>query len=141
MIKLRINSKACAGCMTCVLICSAKHYGVSSPRLSDIVITGDGATASFVPSVCIGCDDRSCVKACPTEALSIDKKTGAIIIDHELCIMCEACVVACEHNGIRVREDKDGNPSIGVCDLCDGDPQCAKYCRHGAIIVENIETE
>lgn len=137
MIKLCINPKVCAGCNVCMLVCSFKHYLASSPRLANIYVTGDEATADFTPKVCIGCEERFCVQVCPMDALSVDETTGAVMVDHDLCTTCEACVGACPHNGIRLREDADGNPCIGVCDLCDGEPQCAKYCRQGAITMVN----
>ena len=133
MSRIVVDPKVCAGCLACTMKCSAYHYGASSLHLSNIKITGDEATACFTPLLCACCAEKSCIAACPTEALKLHENTDAVIIDSELCIMCEACVEACGYNGIRVRSDPEGNSCIGVCDQCGGEPQCVKYCRQGAL--------
>lgn len=133
MKRLKIQANVCAGCYTCVLMCSAYHYGACAPFLSNIEVPGDEATASFTPHVCVNCPEHSCVAACPTGALQYNENTGGIEIDRDACVLCVLCVQSCEHHGIRLRRDLDGNECIGACDKCGGDPQCAKYCRQGAL--------
>ena len=45
----------------------------------------------------------ACISVCPTEALSIDKKTMKVIFDSEKCIACELCVKACPPRAMVVK--------------------------------------
>ena len=60
------------------------------------------------------------------EALSVDDKTGAVLVDREKCTGCGACIRECPGN-IPFLHPGDGKAVI--CDLCGGDPQCAKVCQ------------
>jgi Fe-S-cluster-containing dehydrogenase component len=53
---------------------------------------------------------------------------GLVRIDEELCIGCEACVSQCPFGVIMALPEK-----VVKCELCNGDPQCVKYCATGAI--------
>jgi len=131
--KLEISKNNCAGCMTCVLMCSFKHHGASSPLLSCIRIHGDEARADFTPKACVQCDSRDCVNSCPAGALSVEPVTGATIVDHDACTLCEICVSVCNYDGVHKVTDLNGAEKIEICDMCGGDPQCAAYCRMKAV--------
>ena len=133
MKRIVVDKKVCAGCLTCAMMCSSNKYGVTSLQMSSVKITGDESTASFTPQLCICCTARSCVLACPTEALMLDEDTGIVLVDMERCISCEACISACEYSGISMIKNLDGKICINVCDQCGGKPQCVKYCRQGAL--------
>jgi ferredoxin len=49
---------------------------------------------------CIHC--TACISGCPTEALSLDRKTMYVSFDDEKCITCEACLDACSYKAIRL---------------------------------------
>ena len=51
-------------------------------------------------------------------------------MDHEKCIGCKACMNACPLGNIGVNTEKH---EMHKCDLCGGDPMCAKHCPTGAI--------
>jgi ferredoxin len=57
---------------------------------------------------CVGVQCKLCIKVCPTNALYW--KAGEIGILHDLCLHCDACVLACMvDNCIRVtRRNEDG---------------------------------
>lgn len=132
MKKIKINPNKCNGCQTCELTCSFKHYGVFSHDISNCHIEGFEDTCDFTPYNCIQCEERNCVNACPVGALTINADTGAIIVDHDSCVRCGACVAACEYRGIRLITIH-GEERIAVCDLCGGNPQCVYFCKLGAI--------
>ena len=67
---------------------------------------------------------------CPAQAISRDEKSGAVVIDENLCIGCKMCIMACPIGGPWVDAE---NFKIMKCDLCEGDPKCVKYCAFGAL--------
>jgi carbon-monoxide dehydrogenase iron sulfur subunit len=81
------------------------------------------------PHFCVQCEDYPCVKSCPVDALSVSKKTAAVLVDVDKCIACGKCIDACPG---RIPHMHPTNKHIVICDLCDGDPQCVKVCREGS---------
>jgi Fe-S-cluster-containing dehydrogenase component len=59
---------------------------------------------------------------------------GLVRIDEELCIGCEACVSQCPFGVMMALPEK-----VVKCELCNGDPQCVKYCATGAIEYADLE--
>jgi carbon-monoxide dehydrogenase iron sulfur subunit len=132
MKRIHLDPIKCDGCKICELNCSFKHFGVFSHNISNCHVEAFEDNCDFTPYNCIQCEERNCINACPVGALTIDDKTGAIKVDHDICIRCGMCIQVCEHNGIRLITI-DGEKRIAVCDLCGGDPQCVHFCYLGAI--------
>lgn len=127
---LMINLENCLGCRLCEMVCSAKREGIIDPSRSCIrVIVGDNDWEG-VPTVCAQCEDAQCAVICPVKAISRDETLGRMVIDYDRCIGCRMCVTACPFGLINF--DNIGKRVI-KCDLCDGDPECAKFCFHKAI--------
>jgi len=70
------------------------------------------------------------MKVCPTQALQRDDRTGAVVLLEERCIRCRACVWACPWGNMGFDADR---AQVYKCDLCGGDPQCARYCPSRAL--------
>src|SRR3990172_7531638 len=81
-------------------------------------------------ALCRQCADPICVMNCPSGALSKDGDTGVIDWAGDKCVNCLLCTAGCAYAGI-VYEAKVGH--VAKCDLCDGDPACAKVCPKEAI--------
>jgi len=127
---LVIDAEKCVGCKTCELVCSAKHEGESNPTLSRVkVIRGDKEWGGF-PMVCLQCEQAWCIAACPQKAISRDEKLGRVVIDYDKCIGCRLCAMFCPFGNINF---DPARKKVMKCDLCDGDPQCAKFCFYKAI--------
>ena len=123
--RLRVHRERCTGCESCVLTCSFEHEGGFRLAAARIQVERNENDGAFRPRVCIQCDERFCVAACPAGALSISPEHGFIRVDDAACVGCGACVAACPHGGIRWAS---GRRIPQVCDLCGGDPQCVKTC-------------
>jgi len=47
------------------------------------------------PHLCAQCEDYPCVEACPFKALSVSKKTSAVLVNDDKCTGCGKCIDAC----------------------------------------------
>ncbi len=104
--------------------------GTFQPSRSLIRVHVFDEQASFAPYACFQCDEAWCMQACPVNAIDIDEATGAKIVIDDACVGCKLCVIACPFGTIFF--DKP----LGVaakCDLCAGDPACARACPTAAI--------
>jgi carbon-monoxide dehydrogenase iron sulfur subunit len=127
---LEIEAEKCTGCRICELFCSFHHEGAVWPGRSRIAILADSDDGPFVPNVCRQCESAPCAASCPEEAIVLNERTGAWVVDVEVCIGCGVCVDACPYGAIVVDEQ------LGVslkCDLCGGEPECAAMCPSGAV--------
>jgi len=121
------NYMNCSGCRRCEVACSLQHEGKIWPEASRIRIFML-VPGIEIPHLCAQCDDAPCIPNCPVNALSINKKTGAIMVDEKKCIACGSCIEACPGGVPIVHPEKK---YALICDLCGGDPQCVKVCQEG----------
>ncbi len=114
----------CTGCRLCEIACVLKHEGVVWPSASRITVY-EPYPGAPVPVLCVQCDDYPCVSSCPYGAMSVDEKTGAVLVEPSKCTLCGACRAACP---LEIPKVVPGKGYVLVCDLCGGDPECVKAC-------------
>ncbi|MDK2881293.1 MAG: hypothetical protein PWQ99_1068, partial [Clostridia bacterium] len=127
---LMLNPEKCISCRTCELACSFKHdreFRPSAARVNVVQFEKEGIS---VPMMCLQCDTAACERVCPTGALKRNKATGALEVDDNKCIRCKMCIQACPFGNASYDSVKN---RVLRCDLCGGDPQCARFCPGGAI--------
>ena len=127
---LKINIDKCTGCRTCEMVCSLKKEGIVNPSKSRIKIARWDERTVDMPVVCQQCEDPLCLTVCPVNARSRNEKLGNIDIDEDMCIGCQICLVACPFGG---NYFDPVNNKVIKCDLCQGDPECVKFCETKAI--------
>jgi len=122
---LMINHEKCTGCRLCELVCSVSHEGVSNPSKSRINVIKWEAEGLYIPMSCQQCQDAPCMTICPVKAISRDQQLDYVKIDYNVCIGCRSCVAVCPFGamGFNVKDKK-----VFKCDLCEGDPQCVRFC-------------
>jgi Fe-S-cluster-containing hydrogenase component 2 len=127
---LMINHEKCTGCRLCELVCSVSHEGVSNPSKSRINIIKWEAEGLYIPMSCQQCEDAPCMTICPVKAISRDRELDYVKIDYDVCIGCRSCVAVCPFGamGFNVKDKK-----VFKCDLCEGDPQCVRFCDVKAV--------
>lgn len=129
--------RLCGGGAECAQACPAEAIlmisredgsGFRAPR----IIPADAA--------CVVCDDLSCMKACPTGALSLvpreEIRVGLARVNHEACLAwrgldpaCNYCVTRCPigEGAIRIeKEEGVQGPAIG--EGCVGCGCCEQHC-------------
>ena len=145
---LLIDTKKCAGCVTCMLACSLAHEGEHNLSLARIQVLQD-PFGKFPDDImlaqCRQCVEAPCVEACPTGAMTVDRKHANVRrVDLEKCIGCWQCIDACRFTPSRVTMNSETNVSV-KCDLCvdtpfwvekggpDGKRACEEFCPMRAI--------
>ena len=127
---LYIDYQKCTGCRLCELVCAVKHDGFSNPARSRIRVIKWEAEGLYVPMSCQQCEDAPCLNVCPVKAISRDEDLGLVMIDYDVCIGCRSCVVVCPFGAMSFNVI---DRKVFKCDLCDGDPQCVRFCEEKAV--------
>lgn len=127
---LLIDPDKCTACRACELACSFKHSGEFNPARSRIWEFIFGDQAVYFPFTCTQCRDAWCARVCPAKAISRDEALGAWLVDEAKCVGCFMCQMACPFGVILV---STFSQKAEKCDLCQGDPECVRFCAPGAI--------
>ena len=127
---LLINPEKCTGCRICETACSLHNEKVFNPALARIHVARWETAGLYVPVVCVHCEAPICETVCPVRAMKRDDKTGAVVIDQSLCVECRLCALYCPFAGVQI-DIKKGRAL--KCDLCGGEPVCAKFCYPKAL--------
>lgn len=125
----------CTGCGICELVCYALKFKRFNRTLSLI------KSVRIKPEIdaalsCRLCESPPCVSSCPRGALIKSEQNGRILIDDDKCIGCKFCIMACDFGAITLLPSKG---IVAICDLCEGNPLCVKYCPAEALKLERIE--
>lgn len=158
----------CIGCLTCEVACSDAHKKAGMSGVSRIRIFNEPVTVvdpevvrnypdrgSFFQHVCLQCPEAPCLPVCPVDALRVEPKTGARIIDEKVCIACGRCAEACPFdvrseliatNQLQSRQKTriTYDPARNVftkCDLCyfrEEGPACVERCPINIRIKQGI---
>ena len=150
-----IDVAKCNGCYNCQLVCKDEHVGNDwTPYAKPQPDTGQfwlkmneyvrgtipKVKMSYVPVLCMHCDDAPCIPACPVEGAIYQRDDGLVIIDPKKCTGCQSCVDACPYGVIFYNESLHLAQKCTGCahllDRADGSwkvPRCVDACPHEAI--------
>jgi len=128
---IQIDEKICTGCRTCEFACAFQQKGTFHDGHSLIRIQKDKREEGFfLVTACRHCPSAPCIPACPAEAIKKDSRSGMVRIDRGRCTGCGECVGACPYSAPLL----NSNEGVAqICDLCQGDPLCIKFCQPGAL--------
>lgn len=115
-----IDTVRCVGCTDCVLACKTEN-GVPEGFCRDWIATEVQGTFPTLQleirsERCNHCDRPPCVTCCPTGASHVEAYGRVVLVDHERCIGCKACLAACPYDARFIHPD-------GYADKC-------TFCMH-----------
>ncbi len=70
------------------------------------------------------------MNVCPVKAISRNEELEQVSVDYDVCIGCRSCVSACPFGAMAFNHT---DRRVFKCDLCDGDPQCVRFCEEKAV--------
>lgn len=130
----------CTGCMRCMTTCSTYNTGATSLSKARIQIMRHEAHAItrideeddliFEALFCQQCDKPFCLNLCAVQAIRQDKDTQAMYINYKRCIGCRVCIAVCPFGAPHYDSVRK---QVVKCELCEGDPQCVKFCPTNAL--------
>jgi len=133
---LNVDYSKCTGCRTCEMVCSLIKEGKCNPLLSRNRVIKFEAKGISIPTTCANCGKPYCMLVCPVNAISINAETAAVVVDETKCVGCRACAAVCPLGQASYHPER----KVAIkCDLCEGDPQCVKFCPSGAISYGTID--
>ena len=98
---MAIDTKKCVGCSDCVVACQTEN-NVPEGFCRDWVTESVSGTYPEVQielrtERCNHCETAPCVRCCPTGASKI-VDGGIVIVEHDECIGCGACIESCPYD-------------------------------------------
>ena len=98
---MAMDTRRCVGCNACVLACKSENNLPEQGFRDWIVTETKGQFPSLIQEIrserCHHCNNPPCVSACPTGASHINKG-GTVIVSHNKCTGCKACIAACPYD-------------------------------------------
>ena len=125
-----MDPSKCVGCRNCEYACAFLKTNDFRRRDSMIRMNFYPEQRICIPLTCLHCTDAFCMEVCPAGAITRKNNTGAVSIDPRLCVGCKMCMLACPFGNIHY--DPYAKVSL-KCDLCQGEPNCVKFCISGAL--------
>lgn len=128
-----IDTKLCVGCKACVLACNAENDVPEGFSRDWVVEEVRGQFPELSMEIrserCNHCEGPPCVDACPTGASHVNEG-GVVLVSHNKCTGCKACIAACPYDARFVHPDG----YVDKCTFClhrvqDGkQPACVEVC-------------
>ena len=132
-LSMAIDLAKCIGCDACSVACKIENSSPGNIWWAPVVHKEVGkfpkARLSFLPTLCMHCEDPPCMKSCPTKAIS-RRDDGIVLINEDKCAGSRACLTACPYNAISVWEEEV--PLYGVGTMTPLDEMAKSKHRLGA---------
>ena len=139
-----IDQERCIGCEACSVACRIENNSTefwikveTQGGLEKDTPAGEypNLTLNFLPKLCNHCLNPPCAEACPADAF-LKQDYGPVVLYHDLCTGCKACIEACPYDVI-IFNEKNNLPE--KCNLCVHridkglEPFCVICCEGQAI--------
>jgi Fe-S-cluster-containing dehydrogenase component len=106
-------------CYNCQIVCKDEHvsndwspYAKPQPDTGQFCVkvneyvrgTVPKVKMSYIPVLCMHCDDAPCIQSCPIEGGIYKRDDGLVIIDPKNCTGCMNCIDSCPFGCIYFNE-------------------------------------
>lgn len=130
---MALDTRKCVGCSDCVVACQTENnvpLGFCRDWVVEIVDgTYPNVSIELRSERCNHCANSPCVRCCPTGASHFEDG-GIVLVDHDKCIGCGACIQSCPY------EARYSHPDgyVDKCTFCihrvreESDPACVSVC-------------
>ena len=160
-----IDMRRCDGCKRCTDACQKTHYLPKDHEWIKVFEIKDAeGRKSFMPRLCMQCENPPCLKVCPTGA-TFKNPEGVVLVDQDKCIGCRMCMVACPYEARYFNYSAAPKPpspfdnpmpefpvpqqkgTVGKCILCvhyadkGTIPACVEACRMDALYIADLNSD
>jgi Fe-S-cluster-containing dehydrogenase component len=131
---MAIDTTKCVGCMDCVVACKTENDVPQGYNRDWIAYDTCGEHPDLDMEIrserCNHCDNPPCVYCCPCGASHIHERGGVVLVHHNKCSGCKACLAACPYDARFIHPE-------GYADKCTFcihrveagmDPACVSVC-------------
>jgi Fe-S-cluster-containing dehydrogenase component len=127
-----IDERYCVTCGACVIACKEENNVPDGYHRDWVVERHTGVYPNLITELrserCNHCEEPYCVYVCPTGASYV--KDGIVLIDHNKCAGCGACIMACPY-GARYMHPAG---YVDKCTFCAHKIQNGKYTSMPACV-------
>ena len=130
---MAIDTRKCVGCSDCVVACQTENnvpVGFCRDWVVEVVDgTYPNVSIELRAERCNHCANSPCVRCCPTGASHFEDG-GIVLVEHNKCIGCGACIQACPYDARYSHPDG----YVDKCTFCihrvrEGkNPACVSVC-------------
>jgi len=130
---MAIDTIRCVGCSDCVVACQTENSVPIGYARDWIVELTTGKYPNLQMEIrserCNHCSNAPCVRTCPTTA-SHYGTGGIVLVDHDECIGCKACIASCPYDARFVHPEG----YVDKCTFClhrvekGQEPACVAVC-------------
>jgi tetrathionate reductase subunit B len=141
---MAVDLERCIGCHACSVACKVEHNVPLGNFRTKVYYHDSGAfpkvSRSFLPTLCMHCEDAPCMSACPSSAISRGDD-GIVRVETALCDSNGDCERACPYGAIFV--DPVSNVA-DKCNFCENrleanmDPACVSACPADVLVFGDL---
>ncbi len=104
-----IDTRRCLGCQDCVVACKTENGVPEGYCRAWIAEEVRGKFPTLQMEIrserCNHCSRPPCVASCPTGASHVHERGGVVLVTHNMCIGCKACLSACPYDARFIHPD------------------------------------
>jgi molybdopterin-containing oxidoreductase family iron-sulfur binding subunit len=97
-----LDLKTCIGCYACQIACKSENATPPGVFYAWAMKVEQGkypmVRKTYLPMLCMHCENPSCVDVCPTGATFKREEDGIVMIDAAKCVGCRSCMMACPYH-------------------------------------------